>query len=239
MLTGKKWIKGVVTSVGDSDNFRLYHTPGIFFNWPLKIRWVPTDTKGKRLHILALLPLLHTQIIAWLTGFLCRRLAFPPPRPRPPPFSSAQRDNPHPHSGCRRSRSRSLWSSCASSVGRVARVSEEEGRRQEGQGAPELEGPVRADRESSSLLSVSSVFMLLTRVCSSGDRLVSRSSLAASSLSSPPKSSPSRCSATDSARSTPPPVQSTRTLGSISSRLPRQKQGRYPPRYVLRSRTRR
>ncbi|KAL7411705.1 hypothetical protein BDY24DRAFT_395771 [Mrakia frigida] len=46
MLTGKKWIKGRVTSVGDSDNFRVYHTPGIFFNWPFKIRFIPTEKKA-------------------------------------------------------------------------------------------------------------------------------------------------------------------------------------------------
>ena len=64
-LAKKRWIKGVVTrcclascffflhsrfngscSVGDADNFRLYHTPTIGFNWPLKFKKVPNQTKG-------------------------------------------------------------------------------------------------------------------------------------------------------------------------------------------------
>lgn len=36
-----------VLSVGDGDNFRLYHTPGLFWRWPLKLRRVPTIQKGK------------------------------------------------------------------------------------------------------------------------------------------------------------------------------------------------
>ncbi|CAG8732981.1 7015_t:CDS:2, partial [Acaulospora colombiana] len=50
----KRWIKGVVTSVGDADNFRLYHTPGFGWNWPLKFRRVPSsakDLKEETLHI--------------------------------------------------------------------------------------------------------------------------------------------------------------------------------------------
>jgi hypothetical protein len=68
----KRWIRGVVTryacaryvyivvtwlmnvsvpptdgcSVGDADNFRLYHTPGFGWRWPLKFRRIP---KGARL----------------------------------------------------------------------------------------------------------------------------------------------------------------------------------------------
>lgn len=42
------WIRGRVTSVGDSDNFRLYHTPGFGWGW---LRKVPTTRKG--LHPLA------------------------------------------------------------------------------------------------------------------------------------------------------------------------------------------
>ncbi|KAJ3769639.1 hypothetical protein FB446DRAFT_747069 [Lentinula raphanica] len=41
----KRWIKGVVSSVGDADNFRLYHTPGIGWSWPFKFRRVPSTTK--------------------------------------------------------------------------------------------------------------------------------------------------------------------------------------------------
>ncbi|KAI5824362.1 staphylococcal nuclease [Schizophyllum commune Tattone D] len=44
-LARKRWIKGRVTSVGDNDNFRFYHTPGIGWRWPLKFRRVPTLTK--------------------------------------------------------------------------------------------------------------------------------------------------------------------------------------------------
>ncbi|KAF5381914.1 hypothetical protein D9757_007538 [Collybiopsis confluens] len=50
----KRWIKGFVTSVGDADNFRLYHTPGIGWRWPLKFRRVPTekkDLKNQTIHI--------------------------------------------------------------------------------------------------------------------------------------------------------------------------------------------
>ncbi|KAG9005190.1 putative endonuclease lcl3 [Tulasnella sp. 427] len=36
----RRWVKG------DGDNFRLYHTPGLFWRWPLKLRRVPTETKG-------------------------------------------------------------------------------------------------------------------------------------------------------------------------------------------------
>ncbi|EJD54050.1 SNase-domain-containing protein [Auricularia subglabra TFB-10046 SS5] len=50
----RRWIKGLVTSVGDADNFRLYHTPGPFWYWPLKLRRIPSTTKalqGQTLHI--------------------------------------------------------------------------------------------------------------------------------------------------------------------------------------------
>ncbi|KIK57480.1 hypothetical protein GYMLUDRAFT_46065 [Collybiopsis luxurians FD-317 M1] len=50
----KQWVKGVVTSVGDADNFRLYHTPGIGWRWPLKFRRVPTekrDLRNQTIHI--------------------------------------------------------------------------------------------------------------------------------------------------------------------------------------------
>ncbi|ORY28499.1 hypothetical protein BCR39DRAFT_468219 [Naematelia encephala] len=54
MLDRKKWIKGVVTSVGDGDNFRLYHTPGPFFHYPLKFRSIPVtakELKDETIHI--------------------------------------------------------------------------------------------------------------------------------------------------------------------------------------------
>jgi len=44
----------MVTSVGDSDNFRFYHTPGLGWRWPLKFRRIPStakDLKDKTLHI--------------------------------------------------------------------------------------------------------------------------------------------------------------------------------------------
>ncbi|KAG8856860.1 putative endonuclease lcl3 [Serendipita sp. 411] len=53
-LSKRRWIKGVVTSVGDADNFRLYHTPGIGWRWPLKFRWIPQtskELKNQTLHI--------------------------------------------------------------------------------------------------------------------------------------------------------------------------------------------
>ncbi|KAJ7678561.1 hypothetical protein B0H17DRAFT_1078740 [Mycena rosella] len=54
VFTRKGWVKGRVTSVGDSDNFRFYHTPGFGWNWPLKFRIIPStakDLKDKTLHI--------------------------------------------------------------------------------------------------------------------------------------------------------------------------------------------
>ncbi|KAF7975978.1 hypothetical protein HWV62_8126 [Athelia sp. TMB] len=41
-------------SVGDADNFRLYHTPGFGWRWPLKFRRVPTagkELKDETIHI--------------------------------------------------------------------------------------------------------------------------------------------------------------------------------------------
>ncbi|EAU87708.2 mitochondrial protein [Coprinopsis cinerea okayama7 len=53
-LGGKRWVRGVVTSVGDADNFRLFHTP-LFggYHWPLKLRSIPTrrELKDETLHI--------------------------------------------------------------------------------------------------------------------------------------------------------------------------------------------
>ncbi|KAI0705983.1 hypothetical protein C8T65DRAFT_740708 [Cerioporus squamosus] len=63
MLARRRWIKGYVTRclpptlarpVGDADNFRLYHTPGIGWRWPLKFRRIPlgrADLKDKTIHI--------------------------------------------------------------------------------------------------------------------------------------------------------------------------------------------
>ncbi|KAJ8489389.1 hypothetical protein ONZ51_g2946 [Trametes cubensis] len=54
MLAKRRWIKGYVTSVGDADNFRVYHTPGIGWRWPLKFRRIPigrTDLKDQTIHI--------------------------------------------------------------------------------------------------------------------------------------------------------------------------------------------
>lgn len=42
ILKSKRQIKGYVTSVGDSDGFRLYHTPGFGWRWPFKFRHVPS-----------------------------------------------------------------------------------------------------------------------------------------------------------------------------------------------------
>ncbi|KAL1742055.1 hypothetical protein HDZ31DRAFT_84401 [Schizophyllum fasciatum] len=53
-LARKNWIKGRVTSVGDNDNFRFYHTPGFGWRWPLKFRRVPTtakELKDQTIHI--------------------------------------------------------------------------------------------------------------------------------------------------------------------------------------------
>ncbi|KAG0045007.1 putative endonuclease lcl3 [Gryganskiella cystojenkinii] len=54
MLQGKRILRGKVTSVGDSDNFRFYHTPGgIFAGWGW-LRRVPQgnkELKNQTLHI--------------------------------------------------------------------------------------------------------------------------------------------------------------------------------------------
>ncbi|KAF9903032.1 putative endonuclease lcl3 [Linnemannia zychae] len=54
MLKGRRILKGRVTSVGDSDNFRFYHTPGgIWAGWGW-LRHVPSGTKALKdqtLHI--------------------------------------------------------------------------------------------------------------------------------------------------------------------------------------------
>jgi len=50
----RRWVKGMVTSVGDSDNFRFYHMPGCGWRWPLKFRLIPSaakDLRDKTLHI--------------------------------------------------------------------------------------------------------------------------------------------------------------------------------------------
>ncbi|RSH89396.1 putative endonuclease lcl3 [Saitozyma podzolica] len=53
MLDRKRWIRGVVTSVGDGDNFRLFHTP-LFYRFPLKLRSIPStpkELKDETIHI--------------------------------------------------------------------------------------------------------------------------------------------------------------------------------------------
>ncbi|KAJ3540166.1 hypothetical protein NM688_g6261 [Phlebia brevispora] len=45
MFNKRQWIKGRVVSVGDADNFRIYHTPGIGWRWPLKFRSIPVTSK--------------------------------------------------------------------------------------------------------------------------------------------------------------------------------------------------
>ncbi|KAF9813659.1 hypothetical protein IEO21_05430 [Rhodonia placenta] len=53
ILKRRRWIKGYVTSVGDADNFRLYHMPGLGWRWPLKFRLVPPrkDLREQTIHI--------------------------------------------------------------------------------------------------------------------------------------------------------------------------------------------
>lgn len=54
VLQRRRWVRGVVTSVGDADNFRLYHTPSFGWRWPLKFRRVPTlskELKEQTIHI--------------------------------------------------------------------------------------------------------------------------------------------------------------------------------------------
>ncbi|KAI9451414.1 nuclease [Lactarius psammicola] len=45
ILGRRPWITGVVTSVGDGDNFRLYHTPGFGWRGPLKFRHIPRRSR--------------------------------------------------------------------------------------------------------------------------------------------------------------------------------------------------
>jgi endonuclease YncB( thermonuclease family) len=45
ILRRKQWITGVVTSVGDGDNFRLYHTPGFGWRGLLKFRHIPKRSR--------------------------------------------------------------------------------------------------------------------------------------------------------------------------------------------------
>ncbi|KAK1222926.1 putative endonuclease lcl3 [Marasmius sp. AFHP31] len=54
MFRKRRWVKGVVTYVGDGDNFRLYHTPAFGWRWPLKFRRIPSrnkDLQDKTIHI--------------------------------------------------------------------------------------------------------------------------------------------------------------------------------------------
>ncbi|KAJ8090430.1 putative endonuclease lcl3 [Marasmius tenuissimus] len=54
ILGKRRWVKGVVTYVGDGDNFRLYHTPGFGWQWPLKFRRIPLKNKdllNRTIHI--------------------------------------------------------------------------------------------------------------------------------------------------------------------------------------------
>ncbi|KAA1069099.1 putative endonuclease lcl3 [Puccinia graminis f. sp. tritici] len=44
-------IKGFVTSVGDADNFRIYHTPGFGWNWLRNVPKKKTDLKDMTIHI--------------------------------------------------------------------------------------------------------------------------------------------------------------------------------------------
>ncbi|TEB20863.1 staphylococcal nuclease [Coprinellus micaceus] len=46
-LNGKRIIRGVVTRVGDGDNFRLYHTTALGgHRWPLRVRSIPNTRAG-------------------------------------------------------------------------------------------------------------------------------------------------------------------------------------------------
>ncbi|TFK88761.1 hypothetical protein K466DRAFT_612692 [Polyporus arcularius HHB13444] len=51
MLGGKTWLKGFVTRVGDSDNFRLYHTPGFGWKWFRRIPADQANLVGETIHI--------------------------------------------------------------------------------------------------------------------------------------------------------------------------------------------
>jgi hypothetical protein len=121
LLKRKRWITGVVTrcveavsqitptdqhrhafscSVGDADNFRLYHTPGFGWRGPLKFRHIPTGNRGSH----------HFTVTASVAAIILTRLK----KTLPLPFSmlhSTQRrqcrtkrkDNPHPRIGYGRS----------------------------------------------------------------------------------------------------------------------------------------
>ncbi|KAG4306326.1 hypothetical protein PORY_000314 [Pneumocystis oryctolagi] len=54
ILNGKHVLSGVVTSVGDADNFRVFHTPGGFFagwHWLRKIPSSKKELKDQTIHI--------------------------------------------------------------------------------------------------------------------------------------------------------------------------------------------
>ncbi|KAF8904690.1 hypothetical protein CPB84DRAFT_1814341 [Gymnopilus junonius] len=55
LLARKRWLKGAVTSVGDADNFKFFHTPTFAgYTWPFKFRRVPSigkELKDETLHI--------------------------------------------------------------------------------------------------------------------------------------------------------------------------------------------
>ena len=40
---GNFWFWQTIWSVGDADNFRLYHTPALGYSWPLKFKRIPTQ----------------------------------------------------------------------------------------------------------------------------------------------------------------------------------------------------
>ncbi|KAG6877419.1 hypothetical protein C0993_007662 [Termitomyces sp. T159_Od127] len=106
MFRRRRWVRGIVTSsvsphlpnphsdsdsaaprsVGDADNFRLYHTPPLGYRWPFNFRRVPSLSKGAPPPPSA--PLLRAE------GFLNRRC-----RPR-----TQRRDAAHPHRRHRRAR---------------------------------------------------------------------------------------------------------------------------------------
>ncbi|KAH8079679.1 hypothetical protein HD553DRAFT_277018 [Filobasidium floriforme] len=44
-IQNKRFIRGIVTSVGDGDGFRIYHTPGPFYSYPFRFRNVPETSK--------------------------------------------------------------------------------------------------------------------------------------------------------------------------------------------------
>ncbi|KAI6143432.1 SNase-domain-containing protein [Pisolithus tinctorius] len=51
IITRRRWVKGIVTSVGDADNFRLYHTPGIGWRWFRRVPSSAKDLKDQTIHI--------------------------------------------------------------------------------------------------------------------------------------------------------------------------------------------